>query len=575
MATGSIESVPTPAGPSRAWTKGLGQLALVLLVCAGLRVWLIRHTEVIAKDGLVYIEMARAWSADPLAVARDYSYHIGYPVSMVGCHRALTALGGPADPPGWELSGQIISLLAGLAAMIAVWLFAGMVFDWRVAWVTALVFGVGRKWAALSADVLSDALAVCLQMWALVLALAAVTWLGRRSKRALVLAAGVGLCSGAGYLVRPEALLVPVLAAVLWLACQLRTRASWRLTLASMGVALLTTAACAAPYVAAIGGLTHKKNLRDILALHVAGGGGPGRAGVALLPLAATCKFLSQLTEAMHPAVATLAGLWLAAWIGMRVLRLRLPPAGSVSPRWPGAVVMVAAAAILAPLWINFHTKVGYLSHRHVMFLAAVLSPLAGAGALLLAECVRALAKAAGLRLAAGAVIGLVVGGTAVGLIVHSLRPLHAGKGYLREAGKYVGSISGPDDFLLTDSARVIYYAQVKGHRLYHTEISRQALLRHVPPPGPGVTYVAISNAELSRAPGLRDWLDQPAFVPLREFVRPGQAGTDRIRVYRVDVEALEAARASPSIRPVTYSPGGDDMGARQPPGRHAYCPGT
>ena len=518
----------------------------MLLVCAGLRVWLIRHTEVIAKDGLVYIEMARAWPVDPLAVARDYSYHIGYPVSMVGCRRAVMALGGPSGLSGWELSGQIVSLLAGLAAMIAVWLLAGMVFDWRTAWVTALVFGVGRKWVALGADVLSDALAVCLQMWALVLAVATVGWLRRRSKWALVLAAGVGLCSGAGYLVRPEALLVPVLAAVLWLAFQLRTRASWRLTLVCLVVALLTTVACAAPYVAAIGGLTRKKNLIDILVLHVAGGSGPARAGVALLPLTATCKFLSQLVEAMHPAVAILAGLWLAAWIGMRVLRLRLPLAGSASPRWPGAVVMVAAAAILAPLWINFHTKVGYLSHRHAMFLAAVLSPLAGAGALILAECVRALAKAVGLRLAAGAVIGLVVGGTAVGLIVHSLRPLHAGKGYLREAGKYVGSISGPDDFLLTDSARVIYYAQVKGHRLYHSEISRQALLRHMPPPGPGVTYVAISNAELSRAPGLRDWLGQPAFVPLREFARPGRAGEDYIRVYRVDVEALESASVAP-----------------------------
>ena len=216
-----------------------------------------------------------------------------------------------------------------------------------------------------------------------------------------MLAAGVGLCSGAGYLVRPEAMLVPVLAAVLWLAWQLRTRASWRLTLACVAVALLTTVACAAPYVAAIGGLTHKKNLSDILVLHVAGGG-PARAAVACLPLTATCKFLGQLAEAMHTAVAILAGLWLAAWIGTRALRLRLPLAGSVSPRWPGAVVMVAAAAILAPLWINFHTKVGYLSHRHTMFLAAVLSPLAGAGALLLAECVRALAKAAGWRRAAG-----------------------------------------------------------------------------------------------------------------------------------------------------------------------------
>ena len=57
-------------------------LLIILAVCAGVRIWLIYHTEVIASDGVVYVEAARSWKAGPHHMMEGYDIHPGYPAAI-------------------------------------------------------------------------------------------------------------------------------------------------------------------------------------------------------------------------------------------------------------------------------------------------------------------------------------------------------------------------------------------------------------------------------------------------------------------------------------------------------------
>ena len=76
------------------------RLAALLCICAALRVGLICKTDVIARDGTVYVSISRQWASGPLRVVQEYDYHVGYTavVSLVG--RALRADGWSIDASG-------------------------------------------------------------------------------------------------------------------------------------------------------------------------------------------------------------------------------------------------------------------------------------------------------------------------------------------------------------------------------------------------------------------------------------------------------------------------------------------
>lgn len=531
--------------PSR--LKLAAALAVVLLVCAVTRVWLIVHTEVIASDGTVYIQMAREWFDDPLGVVDSYDYHVTYPAMVASAHWVMSSLGGPGGIAGWDLSGQIVSLLFALAAVAGVWVFAGMTFNWRVAWMAALLFGVGRKWAVVGSDVLSDAPSVCFQVWAVVAGMGALKLLRRNNRRVLVAAAGVGLCTGCGYLIRPEALLAGVVVIVLWLAYLLAGQVKLRQTLAAAAVTAVTAAMCGIPYMLAIGGLTKKKRLTDVIPLSLRDGPGRILASIGISgDVGGLQKVVNQLFEAMHPLLGFLAIAWLATWVGLRILRLKLPAKVGVFPRAPGVVVMLTATAIITPIMMTLYSKVNYLSHRHMMFLAALLSPLAGAGALVLAGWVAMLLERSS-RLAKRAVWALpaVTVVLLAGLLCHSLRPLHQGRRCFRQAGRFVNSAAGEEaDFLITDNVWVSHYADTprgvllptleRGEKL----LEHKKLLEHIRQTS--ATYVVVATKKKAGPAAGGEEVIRPEWLELAQRFRQIHGADVRTAyVYRVDHDAL------------------------------------
>lgn len=535
-----------PAAEALPSRRRLLMVALaILLLAAGVRIWLAGRMEVISKDGIRYIGIARAWSDDPSRVIREEDYHLGYPVVVAAVQRVYRLAGGAEGRLGWERAAVAVSIVSSLAAILAVWLLAALAFDWRVAHVAALLFAMAKKWAYDGADVLSDPLAVALQLWAIVLALLTVGALRRFEKRALLRAAGVGLCAGAGYLVRPEALLTVVLAVVLWLATQWRRPRSLRLAAGSAAVALAVAAACALPYMLAIGGLTRKKAIDEIVRA-------PAGGLLAMVtPLAASWvagadKFIEQLFEAMHPIPGFLVLAWMALVVsrassefwGIRMRRrwalpwLRwLPPRRRLRPARGPAFFMAAVTAVMALVLVRMFVHVEYISHRHLFLTGALLTPLAGAAVVAAMDVVRALAAKLRLPDPVGpAVAGLLPALLVCGLAYHVWEGRGEDKGHFRRAGEALLA-GGDGGAVLSDSPWVPYYAERRG--LVQTAPER--LAARLERPDPSVGYVALSERTLRGEPRLYRLLGGPRFEGVGRFPN-GLAGrhADAMRVYRV-----------------------------------------
>jgi len=522
-------------------------LLVVLVICALPRLWLVNHTEVISRDGTLYVKMAREWDSCPVNVVHDYEYHVGYPAAISFVHQAMSALGMSDDPANWDLIGQYISFGSAMAALAAVWLLAGLAFNWRVAWISALVFGLGHKFSAVGADVLSDSLSVALQMWAVTLTVIAVRCLKRKQKRAVVLAGLVGLLSGAGYLVRPEALLPGVMAILLCIGIQFRRRIGWRMALGSAAAAGLATFICAFPYMYLIGGITRKKIIYKMIVAPVMDF---FCATIGLASASGLNKFASQLTEAMHPATAGLVGVFLATWIGWKVLRIKLPTQLRFVPRGVPLSLMLMATGGLTLLLVGMHSYVGYISHRHLLFLGALLSPLAGAGGVVIAEWMKVLAKRLGAPRRLGDAVFLL--GTAVlasCMILHTLQPLHENNSYNRQAGVYAAQIAGKDGSVLTYSAWVAHYARASNPELSVSrppteKLNRRMLRWHIKKKAATILVISRETCD-SRGGRLSAFLSTRGFVKVKQFVQAGKENPNVTSVYRIRRDALPGAGAS------------------------------
>ena len=515
------------------------QLLLVLAVCVFVRWWLICSADVIARDGTVYVQMAREWVSDPANVARRYNRHVGYPALMAAVRSVLIMLGAPDGIAGWETAGRGISLAAGTLATAGIWALAGMTFNWRIAWMAALLFGTSRKWAALGADVLTDATAVCFGIWAVVLSLVVLDLLRRGRKLALAVAAPVGILAACGYLVRPEVLITALLAALLWIVNLARRRVRWPLAAAAVAIMLTATVACSLPYMLTIGGLTQKPGAGDWTWQQAQAPSNVLCAGLSLVthyPVAR--QLLNRMFEAMHPVLGILALVWAGGTVIKR-LRWRLRPTAWPSPNDDAALLMVAGAILVIPFVIARAREAGAISHRYLMFPAALLVPLAGAGlwgtAQWLAELARRIHRSIDARRIAIVLCAVAFGG----LLARSLTPLHEGKGYYRRAAEFVAGHAREDDVVLADSSWILHYSGCKGLLLQPGNLSSPYRLLHRI--SGRATIVVVSDRSIRKAdPRMASYIQPPRFTELARFERqPPRRERDTIRVLRVDLDEL------------------------------------
>jgi hypothetical protein len=493
------------------------------------------HAEAINPDGARYISMARQWPQQAAQVIKSEDYHLGYPVVIHWVHQTMTLFGAGDGPVSWEHAGQTVSLIAAIIATVAIWVFAGISCNWRIAGLTVIMLAAARKWSILGAEVMSDSLAVACQMWALVLTLMVLNRLRQRQRTSVMLAGAVGLVAGMGYLVRPESLGVLMIATAVWIVFLARERFNRQMTAGCIGLAGIGALAMAAPYMYAIGGLTKKKRIGDIvpvelnampLHLHFAG---PAAEFGSIRAL------LNQLTEAMHPVLFFIVFLWLVRRITLIVQGHAATAADANIPNRAGGTVMLAGAFLLSTVAIGLHSNVNYLDYRHVTLLGMILAPLAGAG--LVAASAIADRKLARFGAAQVRVLKcLAFGAIMLALLAHTLRPLPPGKGFYKTAGQYLATINQPGDYVLASHPWVLYYAQADGQRI-EENASADDLMSRLRQIGPAPKFVVLSDAFVAGNSALGAIAQSPLLTEVNSFAQEVSRNPDRIRIYRVNRE--------------------------------------
>lgn len=354
-------------------------LVLLLAVALLLRLGLVWHTEVAARDSIGYIRYAWRLEHEPWArVLTETEQPPGYALALLGVSYPVRWLTSAPDVRVMQWSAQLTSALAGTLLVVPMFYLGSLLFSRRVGFGAALLFqvlpGTGRH--------LSDGLSEALFLLFVATALAA----GARAFRTRSAAgfALAGLCGGLAYLTRAEGGLVVAATGVVLLAGQAYRpwQMPWRAAVvcgASLGLAAVLVAG---PYVTVIGKLTNKRSAERLIegaALPPAVTRGPTFAVVPALWYTGGEQERSQRLGWAWKALGVELARgsfqvgWVAALIGFWGCRGRLRTSPGL---W---VLLVVCAAMTLALW-RLAVIMGYLSDRHAMLILFCGSFWAAAG---------------------------------------------------------------------------------------------------------------------------------------------------------------------------------------------------
>jgi hypothetical protein len=237
------------------WRRDLALLALLLLVGLGVKGWLLAHLEIIARDGIGYIDYSARLRQEPWTqVLPTVEQHPLYPMNLIWMSKLSEAVQGEASYQTWQWSALLTNSLHGLLLVIPLYLVGKEVFGRRVGFWSALIFEVLPVPAHVTTDALSEGTAL---LWATTALLFAVWGLRTRSVKWFI---GCGLAAGLAFLARPEGGLVVLVTALILLLFQFRpaARAAWSNALACTACLGLAALVVASPYFLVTGRLSVK-----------------------------------------------------------------------------------------------------------------------------------------------------------------------------------------------------------------------------------------------------------------------------------------------------------------------------
>ncbi len=445
--------IDRPPVPGRRASPGLVLAGVVILLALPPRLYLAGRAAMLSRDGVTFIRCARAMEHEPLAVMRSQPQHPLYPAAILAVHAAMRPLRplAPAvlnDPiRSWTLAAVLVALAGGLAAVAGVYLATAGLFGGGAGLAAAAMTALAAEFCRISADGLSD-----MPHLALYLGAVAAVLRGLRRWRAGWLLIG-GLLSGAAFLCRPEGAEVALVTAgalAVFPRNRLR-RDRWKAAAAVTLGALLV----ASPYMLVTGKVVPKKSPWKLLlpsAGEASSAGdrdmaaeGPVRAGPSGQGLASAGQALIIIGEKWGRAVRVtllLPALW---WL----VRGR-PVEDVLGVRLVGAL-MLLHLLILIGLIVRMNYA-DLLSLRHVLVLAGLTMPFAGAGVVEIGQRFHARRPV----VAAAVLIALLVAPTLPWLVATP----YADDVYLRRAGEWIRRHSAaPTPRVMAERHRVAFYA--------------------------------------------------------------------------------------------------------------------
>jgi hypothetical protein len=463
-------------------SRDLALLALLLVLATGIRAWVVRCTEVPARDSIGFIRYALQLQEHGWAwTVRHQHQHPGYPLSILAASLPVRHFLG-LDSDTLQLAAQLASSLAGLLLVVPMYYLGKYLLDRRAGFWGALLFQCLPASGRALSDAISDPLFLLLLAAALALAVRAL-----RDRRPAGFALAGAFC-GLAYLTRPEgALVLPAAGLALLLGqCVPACRQPWRRALACAASLTLAALVVGSPYYLTVGRFTNKPNvglLSGKLPESSTDPAGPAPADEPPEQTAVTefaprmvgdveaVKKYQELSPPRRMARATwVLGAefvqcyqyvgWLPVLVGLWWFRRRYRQGPEV---W---VVLLLFTLDALLLWL-LAARAGYLSGRHVLVL--VLCSVFQAVAVVreapyrLAAWRQRLADRAGGRRPAwlspaawSLALLLVLAGTGLS---RTLQPLHGNRAGHRAAGRWLAAHARPWDRIDDDHCWAHYYA--------------------------------------------------------------------------------------------------------------------
>jgi hypothetical protein len=359
--------VLVPKGESavvpRSWRLAdFTSVTLLLVIAAGLRLYLVAHTEVAARDSIGYIRYARQLETGPWQeVFRGTEQPPLYALAIRAASGPVQHFMSGPESVLMQRSAQLVSALAGILLVLPMYLLGRELFDRRIAFWAVVLFQCLPATGRFLSDGISEALFILLVATAL--------WLGVRSLRTRS-AIGFGLaghCCGLAYLTRIEGGLVVVAIGAVLVWCQLIRGQRWSLRQFAMcGYCLLLGAlVLAGPYMAVIGGITNKQSIHSTLQNHIVETGG---TYTARIPLAVWWVGEADADKSWWGLRALGTELSRGAFhIGLPAALLGLWVCRDRIRRTPGMWVLLLLSTGMAVVLWRLANVMGYLSDRHCL----------------------------------------------------------------------------------------------------------------------------------------------------------------------------------------------------------------
>ncbi len=529
VASPSSADGAAPASPPRRKIGGdLVLLALLLFAAAGLRAWLVCHSEVAARDSIGYIRQAWQLAHGPWASSlRNAQQHPGYPVALLAVSRAVRLVSDAPEPALMQFSAQLTNSLAGVLLVVPMYYLGRELFNRQVGFWAALLFQCLPASSRVLADGLSEGVFLLFAAAAL---LAAAVALRRHSVLASAL---TGLFGGCAYLTRPEGAFLVAATGLVLFALQgwAARRTSWRRLLACAGALTLAAVAVGGPLVAVTGALTVKATPRRVMEEMLGERHGVADAPrFALVPPQAAAP--RALLAGRHSPRVVLADWWTEKespqeWWAVEALAWELVK-GTCYVAWvpmllglwwfrdrfrvaPGAWVMLLVSLTIGLCLWRVASRLGYVSSRHTLLIllcgsywAAAAAPVIGRGlargAFALAERFPRLFFLSGRCPAADSPAWSVLLPVALvaAMLPKAFEPLHANRLGFRHAGLWLAGHAEPWDKVIDPYCWSHYYAGKvfqEGHEVA------------APAGAAATTYVVLeeSGHEHSRLPLMKD----------------------------------------------------------------------
>jgi Dolichyl-phosphate-mannose-protein mannosyltransferase len=438
---------------------GKSLLLLATVTSAVVRLFLVRQFYCISSDGVHYIDAARDFFAGNISAGLGSFYSPGYPF-MIAVMFAVVR--------DWEIAGQLLSVTFGVALVAPLyWLLRDM-FDERVAGVACLLAALSPFLARYSAHVRSESPYLFFVTVAFLLLAQGIDQ--KRSGRVFL----GGLLAGVAYLVRPEAIgLLVIIPAFLVFRRLTQAERSWIIIGKYTALLLAGFLLFALPYIVYLsidtgkwGAISRKAGVTLAINLEKAGvwdSGEDGDGGKAEsqeffgLIRRHPLQYVMRVVTDIPLAVVAYFGALYFSYVPFLLIGLYFALRGRFWRRREFLLLSFVLFYFISLTMI-------LVRHRYLLQLVPVSLGWCAVGALWLWDFCRGSPNPRVWKIAVSSIAAIFL----VATLPKTLSPIAREKAYVREAGRYLGSLNeGGNLKIAVLDDRITYYARAKTLLLY------------------------------------------------------------------------------------------------------------